>query len=171
MKRDLAEAGSAQRAEHTIEIPTSMLLTLIERAFEAPTLITMARSSALRSTPNVPPIGAACDGGEYAGLTVCDEQPMLLILLPGEFAGGSHEDAKKWAVEQGGVLPSRHDGLVLFQNMKVKGDFKDAWYWLEPRRAGESDSAWCQTFSDGRQDWGRVSGACRARAVRRLVIQ
>lgn len=115
------------------------------------------------------PICSSGDGGKISGVTLFNGQLMELVLLPGELESGSHEDALAWAKEQGGVLPSRHDGIVLFENMK--GEFKDAWYWLEPQRAGPSGYAWCQSFDDGDQYWDPRSSTYRARAVRRLPLQ
>ena len=116
-----------------------------------------------------PRVGAPWEGGIYAGLTVHENEPMALVLLPGEKEDIGWEKAKAWAAEQGGELPSRVDQLILFKNLK--SEFKDAWYWSGEQYAGGSGYAWGQGFGDGGQGgWRKVNGF-RARAVRRLPIQ
>lgn len=115
----------------------------------------------------VPPFGEHFHGGKYAGLTVQDNDPAELVLLPGEFEG-PWEEAKAWAAEQGGVLPSRIDQLVLFKNLK--SEFKDAWYWSGEPFAGAAGYAWGQGFTDGFQGYDHVSSSGRARAVRRVIL-
>lgn len=116
-----------------------------------------------------PRIGDAWHGGIYAGLTVHENQPMGLVLLPGDVDDVGWEKAKAWAAEQGGELPSRIDQLVLRQNLK--GEFKESYYWSGEQFAGDSDCAWGQVFGSGDQyDWHK-GNECRARAVRRLPIQ
>lgn len=170
MKRDLAEAGNAQRADVTIEIPTSMLLTLIERAFEAPTLITLSGAAQpQRGDRILPAIGADYEGGKFAGISLEGGKPVALVLLPGKAESINWKEAGEWAAKQGGVLPSRHDGIVLFNNLK--SEFKDAWYWLDSQHAGEPDCAWGQYFGSGTQNWLHVNYTDRARAVRRVPVQ
>jgi len=122
------------------------------------------KSSVLR----LPDIGEQWEGGIYAGLTIHDNQPMALVLLPGD-ESLKWQDAQAWAEKQGGVLPSRIDQLVLWKN--VKDQFKGEWYWSGEQYAPDDDSAWCQGFDDGDQDGYRKGGTFRARSVRRLTIQ
>lgn len=75
---------------------------------------------------------------------------------------------QKWAKKQGGELPSRIDGIVLFDG---KCGWARDWYWLAPQLADVAGYAWFQLFGYGDQDWYDVSDRNRARAVRRVVIQ
>lgn len=107
------------------------------------------------------------EGEIYRGATLHEGKLAHLIELPGEFTG-THAEATKWAKEQGGELPSRIDGIVLFDG---KCGWASAWYWLAPQRAVGADYAWFQLFSNGYQYWFGVSDRGRARAVRRVPIQ
>lgn len=111
---------------------------------------------------------ALAKGEEYRGITLHDGKAVHLIELPGEFTG-THAEATAWAKEQGGELPSRIDGIVLFDG--AKADYKRDWYWLAPQPAGGSGSAWMQGFGYGSQNWDDVSNRYPARAVRRAPIQ
>jgi hypothetical protein len=108
-------------------------------------------------------------GEIYRGVTLHEGKLAHLIELPGEFTG-THADATKWAKDQGGELPSRIDGIVLFEAAK-KGEYQRDWYWLAPQLADDSGCAWVQHFGYGDQFWGGVSDRYRARAVRRAAIQ
>lgn len=124
-----------------------------------------------KSTPkqhlDLPAIGAAFEGGIFAGITLHNDQRAALVLLPGD-EEKNHANAVAWAAEQGGVLPSRIDGIVLFKNLR--GEFKRDWYWTSEEVAGDADCAWIQLFSYGGQSGGRKSYVFRCRAVRRVAI-
>lgn len=128
--------------------------------------ISGAARSALGSLPE---IGAPLENGIYAGLSLHAEQPLALVLLPGELDSTKWNDAVAWAEKQGGALPSRIDQLVLFKNLK--GEFKDAYYWSGEEYAPDPDCAWYQGFADGYQYAYRKDYYYRARAVRRVVIK
>ena len=115
----------------------------------------------------LPAIGQELQGGLYAGIARgFDGAPDApLILLPGEFTG-KWQDAMKWAEEQGGVLPDRREGALLYANLHDQ--FKPEWHWL--RTEYSSDGAWCQYFNCGYQLNCSKDGSLRARAVRRLII-
>jgi len=117
----------------------------------------------------LPEIGEPCKGGIYAGLTIDNNKPMALVLLPGESDELKWKPANDWAVTVGGELPSRIDGLVLFQNLKA--EFKPEYYWTAVPYAGNDAYAWYQSFNDGNQPRGHKSNEVRARAVRRFVIE
>ena len=91
-----------------------------------------------------------------------------LVLLPGD-EEKPWADALAWAAEQGGVLPSRHDMLVLFRNLRAK--FERDWYWTSEEVAGDAAYAWFQDFYGGYQGSTRKSDSYRARAVRRVPIR
>jgi len=108
-------------------------------------------------------------GERYAGIILDDEgnPDHHLILLPGEAEAIQWEDAKKWAADHDGELPTRREQAVLFANLK--GEFKEAAYWSGQRYKDER-YAWYQYFDDGYQTFNDTYGELRARAVRRLAI-
>jgi len=110
-------------------------------------------------------------GEEYAGVILGkDGAPNHhLILLPGDQDDINWADAKKWAAEIGGELPSRREQALLFAN--VKEQFEDRYYWSGEQHASDSACAWCQYFDNGTQGYDTKSTKLRARAVRRLEIQ
>jgi hypothetical protein len=117
---------------------------------------------------NLPEIGTAWQGGLYAGLSIHENRPVALVVLPGD-EKLTWDAARSWAEKQGGTLPSRIDQLVLFQNLKAQ--FKEATYWSSAPCAGSASYAWCQYFDYGGQSYYHEDYELRARAVRRLSIQ
>ncbi len=113
-------------------------------------------------------IGEACRGGIYAGLTIHENAPHELILLPGEKESINWKDALDWAAQQGAALPSRFDALTLFENLK--SEFKPEWYWTSAQHASAPSYAWMQGFNDGGQTCLRTGYDFRARAVRRFPL-
>jgi hypothetical protein len=105
--------------------------------------------------------------GTYIGMTITDDKPAKLYLLPGTFKG-PWAKAGEWAKKQGGTLPSRIDGLVLFERGRAK--FERDWYWTDTQCAGYDAYAWCQSFNDGFQNGNRKDDEYRARAVRRVPV-
>ena len=107
-------------------------------------------------------------GEQYAGIILGkDGQPdHHLILLPGEAKNVNWEDAKKFASEAGGELPTRREQSLLYANLKEA--FKPEWYWSGDQR--EAGSAWDQDFGNGNQCWDYTDDKCRARAVRSVAI-
>ena len=101
------------------------------------------------------------------GITLHDNKPHHLILLPGD-EKKNWKDAVAWAKKKGAELPSRIDMLVLFERAKDK--FEKTWYWTGQEYAGTADYAWIQYFSNGGQGSYHESDACRCRAVRRVAI-
>lgn len=111
------------------------------------------------------------DGERYAGL-ILDEtgQPTHhLILLPGDTSDVTWEQAKAWATEIGGELPTRQEQALLYANAKQQ--FERDWYWSGQQHESDSACAWCQDFLTGDQYLDLLSFELRARAVRRLIIQ
>ena len=109
-------------------------------------------------------------GEHYAGLMLGkDGQPdHHLILLPGDVDELNWEDAKKWAAEQGGELPTHREQSLLYANLK--DEFQGTWYWSAEAHERESGWAWYQTFHDGDQGRYPQYDELRARAVRRLIL-
>lgn len=108
-------------------------------------------------------------GEIYAGLVLGlnGEPDYHLFVLPGELERGTWQEAGKWAKSQGGELPNRREGRILFANAKAA--FKEAWYWLSEQRAVYTDCAWLQFFGSGNQYYDLKSNHVRARAVRRII--
>lgn len=115
-----------------------------------------------------PAIGGEWQGGMYAGLTLAQNAPAHLVLLPGDASDISWKGACEWARQQGGELPSRMDQLVLWQNLR--GHFERAYYWSSEEYASDAEFAWLQNFSLGNQVSWPKSDETRARAVRRIPI-
>lgn len=110
-------------------------------------------------------------GEHYAGLIVGkDGEPSYhLILRPGQIEKTTWADAKAWAEQQGGELPTRREQSLLYANLKDQ--FNPNWYWSAESCAQDSAYAWSQYFSYGAQSNGPKADSMRARAVRRLVIE
>ncbi len=106
-------------------------------------------------------------GEEYGGLLLGkDGEPdQHIVLLPGEAQAVNWDDAKKFAADAGGELPTRREQALLFANLPEH--FTPNWYWSGAQRG--SGSAWVQDFDIGYQLWNFTSFKCRARAVRRSV--
>jgi len=111
------------------------------------------------------------NGEVYAGLILGkDGAPdHHLIVIPGEIEKATFAEAQKWAKKHGGDLPTRREQRVLFANAKEA--FQADWYWSGEPYASDARFAWCQSFNDGYQFSNDVSTHCRARAVRRLIIE
>jgi len=109
-------------------------------------------------------------GEHYAGEILGEDgRPTYrLVLIGGDTEDATFEEAGAWAKEKGGELPDRREQSLLYANLKHL--FKEAWYWSSEQHAGNPDSAWMQTFSDGYQYYDHKSVQYRAVAVRRLPI-
>jgi len=160
MNRDIADRLLQQPI--TLSLPLDAAIQMLELLAGAPDADNDAAAK-----PPTRLFGTQYRGGQYAGLTIHDNAPHELILLPGEF-NGVWNDAIAWAEQQGGVLPSRFDALMLFTNLK--DEFKSAWHWTADEYAGDAGYAWIQGFDNGGQSSFRKSGRYRARAVRRVPI-
>ena len=106
-------------------------------------------------------------GERYAGMVLrADGTPSHhLVLLPGQADSVNWDDAKRWAAEAGGELPTRQEQALLYANLK--GSFAAAWYWSGEEHT-DGSYAWTQYFSYGYQGYYHKSYEGRARAVRRL---
>ena len=108
-------------------------------------------------------------GERYAGLVLGPDGLAAhhLILLPGEAEDITWADAKAWAEQAGGELPTRQEQALLYANLKH--EFQPNWYWSSQTHESDSSYAWTQYFSNGYQGNGGKSYAGRARAVRRFT--
>ncbi|KVF22907.1 DUF1566 domain-containing protein [Burkholderia cepacia] len=109
-------------------------------------------------------------GERIAGAILDDDGTInhYVILLPGEAESVNWEDAKAWAAERDGELPTRREQSLLFANLK--SEFESAWYWSCEAHETESGWAWYQSFYYGYQNYDAQGTRFRARAVRRLSI-
>ena len=107
-------------------------------------------------------------GERFAGPVLNDDGTLshYLILLPGEAEEVTWVQAREWAEQQGGELPSRREQSLLFANLK--GEFESAWYW-SGEEAAMSGWAWHQYFGGGYQGSSPQDYELRARAVRRFI--
>lgn len=176
MKRDpeAGVSGDAQAAVQMIEVPRGLFFGLVERLMHQPFAvlnmsIPQPAAPIIRTGEGLPAIGTEWQGGIYAGLSIDDNKPVALVLLPGSIEDATWDKAGTWAKEQGGELPSRIDQLVLFKNLK--SEFKEAAYWSGEQCAGLSDCAGTQSFNYGGQGGWRKDTTYHARAVRRIPLQ
>lgn len=110
-------------------------------------------------------------GEAYAGIIISDDESTAshhLILLPDEGNDLNWEEAKAWAKEIGGELPTLREQPLLFANLKEH--FKGAYYWSCEQHENKA-YAWAQYFCYGGQSYLHTDGKLRARAVRRLIIE
>ena len=134
----------------------------------------IARSVAAQKPANQPALKVVPLGKHEldVGLTVYENRPCRLIVLENLLDGiepTTWAEAQAYAKKYNALLPTRIDGLVLFERAKAK--FKtDKPYWTCEEYAGVSDCAWGQWFGNGYQDgWGK-GYECRVCLVRRSPI-
>ena len=155
-----AETVSIDLAGAKVTIPSNTIAELWLARLGKPSVAPKIETPA-------PLFGASLDGGFYAGVTLHDGVPKRLVLLPGDHKG-TWDNARAWAAERDGELPSRIDQLVLWQNMREQ--FEQTWYWSSEQYAPDAGCAWCQSFYNGYQFRYLKSAELRARAVRRLPL-
>lgn len=111
--------------------------------------------------------GMLREGEQYAGLILGKEEPDYhLVLLPGDVADVSWPSACDWAMQNGGVLPTRRELALLSANLREA--FEREWYWSSEPHETRIQLVWGQNFASGIQTiYGRPYRG-RARAVRRI---
>lgn len=116
----------------------------------------------------LPALGAALDGGLFAGLTTTkDGKHYAVCLLPDKPAGDmAWQQALAWADGVGGVLPTRPVAALLFAN--CKDQFEESWHWTSEAYSGSY--AWYQTFGHGLQLSYHKYSELSARAVRLIQL-
>ncbi len=116
---------------------------------------------------SIPTLGAALEGGIFSGLTTRkDGTHCAVVLLPGFKEDVTWQDAKAWAVELGGELPSRPVAALLFAN--AKDHLQPYWHWTADEE--NASYAWGCDFYDGLQDYTRKSYEGSAVAVRLIQL-
>ena len=156
--------------DQTITLPSLVVTRMLEKIFNDTPRVEQAAAAAPvhASAPfNLPAIGEPYEGGIYAGLTLLGNRVKALVLLPGD-EELKWKDAIAWAEKQDGVLPSRVDALILWQNLP--NEFKKEAYWTGTQLAASSGYAWYQNFGYGGQLINDIRYKLRARSVRRLEI-
>lgn len=119
------------------------------------------------SLASLPAIGAALDGGIFAGLTTKpDSTHCAVVLLPGGGTDLTWKKAKTWAEEQGGELPSRPVAALLFAN--VKASLQLGWHWTS-EEFDASHACDCN-FDYGDQNYTRKGYEGSAVAVRQIPL-
>jgi len=113
---------------------------------------------------------ALAAGERVAGTILGDDgtPSHYLILLPASAEDLTWNDAMQWAAKQGGALPTRREQSLLFANLKHA--FDERYYWSCEQHDKNAGWAWCQHFTDGVQNYRRLSSEFRARAVRRASV-
>ncbi|MBR8221262.1 DUF1566 domain-containing protein [Burkholderia ambifaria] len=108
-------------------------------------------------------------GERFAGQVLNEDGSLshYLILLPGDADDITWSDAKAWAAERGGELPTRREQSLLFANLK--GEFEERAYWSAEAHDSESGWAWFQYVNYGLQHTSHQTNEFRARAVRRFI--
>jgi hypothetical protein len=133
-------------------------------------LIDAFRNQARATEITIPAVTIPLATGEcLAGAILNDDGAVshYVILLPGQVEDVNWSDAKEWAENCGGELPTRREQALLYANLK--DEFDERWYWSGEAHEDESGWAWRQDFHHGYQDGNLQSHELRARAVRRFI--
>ena len=116
---------------------------------------------------DLPQLGADLEGGTFEGVfTRPDGTHCAVILLPGHGEDLTWEQAKAWAAEQGGELPTRPVAALLFANAKDK--LAHEWHWTADEY--KASSAWYCTFRNGFQYYDLKINKGSAVAVRCIPL-
>ncbi|WP_137860770.1 DUF1566 domain-containing protein [Variovorax sp. 3P27G3] len=119
------------------------------------------------SFSSLPRVGEQLEGGAFSGVTTRPNgDHVAVVLLPARAVDINWKNAKAWAAEQGGELPSRPVAALLYANLKPQ---------LTPRlhwtgEAYDASYAWYCTFDDGYQYYGHKSYEGCAVAVRLIPL-
>jgi len=151
---------------------TTITLAAIEAAHQGVAEMIAAFKAQAPRLVSIPQAQIELHQGEhYAGIILNEngEPSHHLILLHGDAVEVTWEQAKAFAAEAGGELPTRREQALLFANLKDQ--FEKSYYWSSEQHAANDDFAWFQLFNYGYQDYYDKSAELRARAVRRLTIQ
>jgi hypothetical protein len=118
---------------------------------------------------SLPALGTALEGGIFAGLTTRkDGTHCAVVLLPAHKKDINWKDAKAWAEEQGGELPTRTVAALLYAN--VKDQLKPRWHWTSEEHELAASYAWYFTFNYGNQSDDHKSYEGSAVAVRLIPL-
>ena len=116
----------------------------------------------------LPALNTPLDGGTFAGvITKPDGTHHAVVLLPAKGEDLTWKDAKAWAKEQGGELPSRPIAAMLFAN--VQSALTPEWHWTADEL--NASYAWGCFFDFGGQDDTRKDHELPAVAVRLIELE
>lgn len=119
---------------------------------------------------DLPKLGEQLDGGIFAGLTTKpDGTHCAVVLLPGKGSDLNWSEAKAWATEQGGELPSRPVAALLFAN--VKDQLRPEWHWTSDEDEDDASYAWYCIFNFGSKYRTHKSYEASAVAVRLIALE
>lgn len=117
---------------------------------------------------DLPILGAALEGGLFAGITTTKEGMHCAVVLladkPKQLL--PWKKAKAWAEGLDATLPTRPVAALLYANAKDQFETDPSWHWTCEEEDGSF--AWYQGFYYGYQYYSRKSYEGRARAVRRF---
>lgn len=117
----------------------------------------------------LPVIGAALDGGVFAGLTTTkDGTHCAVCLLPEQGTNLNFNAAKAWAEGLDAELPSRPVAALLFANLRDK--LRKRLHWTCEECEFDASSAWYCTVYGGGQSTTRKSYDGAAVAVRLIQL-
>jgi len=108
-------------------------------------------------------------GERYAGAVIDADGNHLhdLILLPQQHGKRmTWDDAKKWAEEVGGALPTRQEQSLIFANCKPH--LEGVYHWSCEEYTRNASFAWGCNFNDGYQHGIHKDNGLSAVAVRRV---
>lgn len=129
--------------------------------------ITVSNPSKTISFAALPALGAALEGGIFAGvITKQDGTHCAVIRLPENGGALTRKRAMDWAKKQGGELPSRPVAAMLFAN--VKATLPEDWHWTSEEY--NASYAWLCSFFHGDQSISNKSSEGCAVAVRLIPL-
>ena len=130
--------------------------------------MTTAAACAPAGLSQLPALGAAFEGGTFAGITTKPDGTHCAVVLLADQADKrlTWKQAMAWAKKLKAELPARPVSALLFAN--VRSQFEPAWYWTCEELDGSC--AWHQGFGNGYQYYGPKSCEGRARAVRLIPL-
>ena len=149
---------------------TITLETIQARQDELAAMI--AAFNAAKTTINVPAATIELRPGEhYAGLVLHDDGTpshhlVLMAARPGERL--AWQDAKGWAAEVGGALPTRREQSLIYAHCRAHVEHE--WHWSSETYEGDASCAWFCIFNNGNQNNNHKDYETCAVAVRRIPI-
>ena len=115
----------------------------------------------------LPALGEPLEGGIFASITTHPNGThCAVVLLPAQGRDLTWTNAKAWAAEQGGELPSRPVAALLFANLKAQ--LRPEWHWTADEES--ASSAWYCSFDLGFQHSRHKSYEGCAVAVRLIHL-
>ena len=117
----------------------------------------------------LPSLGEELAGGRFVGIiTTVSGVHCAVVLLPAHAEDVTWEDAKAWAAEQGGELPTRPVAALLYALSKPA--LQPHWHWISDEYEFDASSAWRCNFYFGLQNGAYKSYEGCAVAVRLIPV-